>query len=177
MQFCPRCAGAIEERVPEGDDRARYVCAACTTVHYINPKVVVGAVCSWDDRVLLCRRAIEPRRGYWTIPAGYLECGESTEAGTRREAWEEARARIDLDGVLAIYNVTRISQVQVLYRAQLLDAAVAAGEESLEVMLCPWTAIPWDELAFPTVTWVLQRAESLRQASGPLVPVGNPEPA
>ncbi len=174
--FCADCGGSLERLQPAGDDRERDVCAACGTVHYLNPKVVVGAVCSFEDRLLLCRRAIEPRIGFWTIPAGYMEIGETAEEGAMREAWEEARARIAIDGLIAVYSVKRIDQVQLLYRARLLDPAVRAGPESLEVRLVAWDAIPWDELAFPTVHWVLRRAIELRGRTDPLVTAGNPGP-
>ena len=175
MRFCSHCGAGIERRRPSGDDRERAVCRACGTVHYENPKVVVGSVCTLGDRLLLCRRAIEPRRGFWTIPAGYLELGETAEAGAVREAWEEARARIELDGLMAVYSVVRIGQVQLLYRARLLHADVAAGPESLEVRLVGWDEIPWDELAFPTVGWVLRHARDLRGVAGPPVTVTNPD--
>ena len=174
MRFCSRCGGAIERRIPELDDRERHVCTACDVVHYSNPKVVVGSVCTLGDRLLLCRRAIAPSRGLWTIPAGYLENGETVEEGTRREAWEEARAEIALEGLIAVYSIKRIDQVQLLYKARLVRPEVSAGPESLEVMLTEWHDIPWDELAFPTVHWVLRRAAELRGQSGPFVPVGNP---
>jgi ADP-ribose pyrophosphatase YjhB (NUDIX family) len=177
MRFCPACgAGALELRVPPGDDRERQVCAACGTVHYENPKVVVGSVCTSGDRLLICRRAIEPRSGYWTIPAGWLELGEAAQEGAKREAWEEARARIEIEGLIAVYSVPRIAQVQLLYAARLLDpAAVEPGPESLEVRLVGWDAIPWDELAFPTVGWVLRRAMELRGRAGPHVTVFEPD--
>jgi len=143
-------------------------------VHYRNPKVVVGAVCCWNDQVLLCRRAIEPRAGYWTIPAGYLELGESADEGARREAWEEARARIEIDGLIAVYSVPKADQVQLLFRARLLDPRVEPGPESLDVCLVGWDRVPWDELAFPTVQWVLRRTRELRSESGPLITVFNP---
>ena len=174
MRFCPNCGARLEQRRPEGDDRDRHVCPACAMVHYQNPKVVVGSVCTFGDRLLLCRRAIPPRAGYWTIPAGYLELGETAEEGAMREAWEEARARIELDGLLAVYSVARIDQVQILYRARLLDEAVEPGPESLEVALLGWGEIPWADLAFPTVHWILGQAQALRGQSGPLVTVGNP---
>ncbi len=176
MRFCPACgAGALELRVPPDDDRERQVCAACGTVHYENPKVVVGSVCTSGDRLLICRRAIEPRSGYWTIPAGWLELGEAAQEGAKREAWEEARARIEIEGLIAVYSVPRIAQVQLLYAARLLDpAAVEPGPESLEVRLVSWDAIPWDELAFPTVAWVLRRAMELRGRAGPHVTVFEP---
>jgi ADP-ribose pyrophosphatase YjhB (NUDIX family) len=144
-------------------------------VHYHNPKIVVGSVCTLGERLLLCRRAIEPRRGFWTIPAGYLELGETAEAGAMREAWEEARARIALEGLLAVYSVARIGQIQLLYRARLLHEDVAAGPESQEVRLLGWHEIPWDELAFPTVRWILERAGAVRGQPGPLVTAGNPD--
>ncbi len=159
--------------VPDGDSHARLVCADCGFINYENPKIVVGAVCGWDDRILLCRRAIEPRRGYWTLPAGYMELNETTADGARREAWEEARARIDLDAVLAVYSIPRLSQVQVIYRARLQSPEVAAGPESAEVGLFRWAEIPWPDLAFPSVRWAL---EHFRQAlAQPDLPTqGNP---
>ena len=174
MRFCSTCGAEVELRVPAGDDRKRVVCPACGTVHYQNPKVVVGSVCTLGERLLICRRAIEPRLGFWTIPAGYLELGESAEAGALREAWEEARARIELEGLMAVYSVERIGQVQLLYRARLLHEDVAAGPESLEVRLVGWDEVPWDELAFPTVRWILELARSQRGRAGPIVTAGNP---
>lgn len=174
MRFCPSCGGPLERRRPEGDDRLRAVCPKCGAIHYENPKIVVGSVCHFGDRLLLCRRAIEPRAGFWTIPAGYMELGESAEEGARREAWEEARARIELEGLLAVYSVRRINQVQLLYRARLLDAAVAPGPESLEVALVDWADIPWDDLAFPTVRWILEHAQAVRHGPWPAPTVGNP---
>ncbi len=148
-------APSFSKKVPTGDNRPRLVCDECGFVQYVNPKVVVGAVCTWEDRILLCRRAIEPRRGHWTIPAGFLEESESVEDGARREAWEEARAELDLEGLLGLYSVPRISQVQIIFRARLRSPDVAAGEESLEVRLFAWDEIPWDDLAFPSVRWAL----------------------
>lgn len=174
MRFCCLCGAPVTERVPDGDNLARHVCTACGEIHYVNPKVVVGAVCTWQDRVLLCRRAIEPRSGWWAVPAGYLEVGESTEDGTRREAWEEARARIEITGLLAVYNVVRIGQVQLFYRADLVTPDVAAGAETEELDLFDWGAIPWDELAFPSVRWVLRRALELRGHEGPYAPALGP---
>jgi ADP-ribose pyrophosphatase YjhB (NUDIX family) len=160
-------------RTPDGDDRERLICGDCGFVAYENPKIVTGAVVDVDGQVLLCRRAIEPRRGFWTIPAGYMELGETVAEAARREAWEEARADLILDGVLALYSIARIGQVQVLYRARLAREGFAAGPESLDVRLFSWDDIPWDELAFPTVRWVL---EAWRAAGpGPLgAPVTNP---
>lgn len=142
--------------VPEGDDRERLVCPDCGYVAYENPLIVVGTVATWQDRILLCRRAIPPRKGYWTIPAGFLERNESPSEGALREAWEEARARMQINALLAVYSLSEIFQVQMIYRADLMSADIAAGPESAEVGLYAWTEIPWDELAFPTVEWSLK---------------------
>ena len=155
MADSPAGRGPSVLAIPEGDNRERMVCPDCGFISYENPKIVVGAVCLWQDSFLLCRRAINPRRGYWTLPAGYLELHESTLAGAMREAWEEAQARITIDGLLAVYDIPRISQVQLIYRAHLTAPEFAAGPESLEVKLFGWEEIPWDELAFPSVRWAL----------------------
>jgi ADP-ribose pyrophosphatase YjhB (NUDIX family) len=141
--------------IPEGDDRERLTCPDCGHVAYENPKLVVGSVVAEGDTVLLCRRAIEPRAGFWTLPAGYMEMGETAEEGAQREAWEEARARIALDGVLAVYSIARLGQVQVIFRARLAEPGFEAGPESLEVRRFAWDEIPWEEIAFPTVRWAL----------------------
>jgi ADP-ribose pyrophosphatase YjhB (NUDIX family) len=153
---------SFSQKVPEGDNRPRRVCDDCGFVDYVNPRIVVGTVCTWEDRVLLCRRAIEPRRGFWTVPAGFLEEGETVEAGALREAWEEARADIEIDGLLGVYSVPRFSQVQMMFRARLRSPVVSAGEESEEVGLFEWSAIPWDELAFPSVLWALRDFDAVR---------------
>jgi ADP-ribose pyrophosphatase YjhB (NUDIX family) len=163
-------------RIPEGDNRERLICADCGHVSYENPKVVVGSVITSNDAVLMCRRAIEPRLGFWTLPAGYLEHGETLEEGAAREAWEEAQVDILLDGILGVFSISRIGQVQVIFRARFAapDAPrFAAGAESLEVALFPWQCIPRDEIAFPSVFWAL---EAWRRADrGPLgAPAGNP---
>lgn len=166
----------FERRVPEGDDRERLVCPDCNFVFYENPKIVVGSVVYLEDRILLCRRAIEPRAGYWTLPAGYLELGESAEAGARREAQEEARAEIGIEQLLGVYSIPRINQVQLIYRARLLDPDVSAGPESREVGLFLWDGIPWDEIAFPSVHWALGHyAETQDQRA--FAPRKNPEGA
>ncbi len=159
--------------VPEGDNRERLVCGSCGWIHYDNPKVIVGSVCAWEDRILLCRRAIAPRTGYWTLPAGYLEEHESTEAGAAREAREEARADIRIDALLAIYTISRISQVQLIYRAVLNGPEIGAGPESQEVGLFRWEEIPWSELAFPTVRWALEQFREVR-GRDVFQPFGNP---
>jgi ADP-ribose pyrophosphatase YjhB (NUDIX family) len=153
-------------RIPAGDDIERAVCDRCGFVDYENPRIVVGSVATWQDRVLLCRRAIEPRAGYWTLPAGYLERNESPEAGALREAWEEARARLAIDQLLGTYAITRISQVQLIYRARLVDPNVEAGPESREVGLFAWDDLPpADEIAFPSVGWALADFRAHRSES------------
>ena len=163
-------------RIPEGDNRERLICADCGHIAYDNPKVVVGSVVVADGSVLMCRRAIEPRRGFWTLPAGYLEHGETLEEGAAREAWEEAQAEIALDGILGVFSISRIGQVQVIFRARFASSGVprfAAGPESLEVALFPPPRIPRDAIAFPSVIWALDAWE--KAGSAPLgVPTGNP---
>jgi ADP-ribose pyrophosphatase YjhB (NUDIX family) len=147
--------GPSVRTVPEGDTRERLVCAECGFIHYENPKIVVGSVIALGEQVMLCRRAINPRKGFWTLPAGYLELNESAADGALREAWEEARARIALDALLAVYSIPRISQIQLIYRARLVEPGFAAGPESEEVALFDWDRIPWNDLAFPSVHWAL----------------------
>ncbi len=164
---------AFERKIPDGDDKERDVCSSCGFVAYQNPKVIVGAVVAEAGQVLLCRRAIEPRAGYWTLPAGYLELGETTAEGARREAMEEAGANIAIDGILALFDVSRIGQFQIIYRASFATKGIAPGVESLEAKMFDWDDIPWANLAFPTVHWALH---AWRQSgSGPLgAPAGNP---
>ena len=157
-------------RVPDGDNRERLICPDCGHIAYDNPKIVVGSVVAVDGAVLMCRRAIEPRRGFWTLPAGYLEHGETLQEGAMREAREEAEADIALDGILGVFSVSRIGQVQVIFRGRFADPDAlprfAPGPESLEVALFAWERIPWNEVAFPTVRWALH---AWRQAgTGPL---------
>ena len=164
-------------RVPDGDDHERLVCADCGHIDYQNPKVVVGSVATHGGRVLLCRRAIEPRRGFWTLPAGYMEMGETVAEGAAREAREEAGAAITIDGILAVFSISRLGQVQVIFRAGLAEQPgaplIQAGTESLEVGLFAWADIPWDEIAFPSVRWALDAWHAL--GDGPLgAPAGNP---
>jgi ADP-ribose pyrophosphatase YjhB (NUDIX family) len=145
--------------IPEGDDKERLVCTDCGHVAYENPKMIVGAVVEHDGQVLLCRRAIEPRRGFWTLPAGYMELGETIEEAAKREAHEEAGARIAINGLLAVFSLSRIGQVQLIFRAALADPEayplVMAGPESLEVGFFEWSEIPWSDLAFASVAWAL----------------------
>ena len=161
-------------RMPEGDTRERLICPDCGHIAYENPKVVVGSVVVSDECVLMCRRAIEPRRGFWTLPAGYLELGETLEEGEMREAWEEACARIEPEGVLGLFSISRLGQVQVIFRARFAGTpAFAAGTESLAVALFPWQRIPWPEIAFPSVGWALRAWRAA--GSAPLgAPTRNP---
>ena len=159
--------------VPEGDNVERLVCPDCGFVNYENPKIVVGTVASWEGRILLCRRNIQPRKGFWTIPAGYMELNETTEAGARREAMEEANADLAELRVLAIYTIPRISQVQIIYHGNLATPDVAAGPESQEVAFFDWTDIPWDDLAFPSVHWALNHFDTVRNSRAH-PPFGNP---
>lgn len=161
-------ANRFVRRTPQGDDRERLTCSDCGFIAYENPKVVVGSVVAAGRGVLLCRRAIEPRRGFWTIPAGYMEMNETVAEGAAREAWEEARARIALDGVLAVYSVARLGQVQVIFRARLAEPGFEAGPESLEVRAFAWEDIPWGDIAFPTVRWALHAWRE--HPAGPLPP-------
>lgn len=156
IQHCRACGTRVERRIPEDDTRERAVCPACGTVHYENPLNVVGTLPVWEDRVLLCRRNIEPRWGKWTLPAGFQELAETTAEGAVRETDEEAGAHIELQDLFAIFNVARVSQVHFFYRARLLDTVFDPGPESIEVRLFTQTEVPWDELAFNTVKEALR---------------------
>lgn len=142
-------------RVPSGDSRDRRICDGCGWIDYENPKVVVGAVCTYDSKILMCRRAIEPRRGHWTIPAGYLELGESTAEGAAREVREEALAEVEIGPLIGFYSIPRISQVLAIYRAAMPTPDYGVGEETMEATLMDESEIPWEDLAFPSVQWAL----------------------
>lgn len=163
-------------RVPTGDSLPRDICDRCGFISYDNPKIVVGSVVTYESKFLLCRRAIEPRKGYWTLPAGFMEHGETVEEGARREAREEANAEIRIRDLLAVYSIPRIAQVQIMYRAELDRPAFSAGVESLEVALFDWEDIPWTELAFPSVHWALTQFHSVAGQTV-ITPFGNPEGA
>ena len=164
MNFCSHCGQPVSLRVPEGDHLPRHVCTACGTVHYQNPKIVAGCVPEHDGRILLCRRAIEPRRGYWTIPAGFMENGETTQEAARRESVEEALAEVEIGSLLAVVHVLHANQVHVVFRARLPKPEFGAGAESLEVMLCDEHAIPWQDIAFRSVDFALRRYLEDRRA-------------
>lgn len=156
MNYCSHCGARVELRVPEGDTLPRHVCTSCGTVHYENPKMVVGCIPEWENRILLCRRAIEPRRGLWTVPAGFMENAETTAEGAQRETLEEANARVEILGLYALFNIPHINQIYLLFRARLLDLDFSAGAESLETRLFEENEIPWEEIAFITVRRTLR---------------------
>ena len=151
MKFCSNCGAPVARKIPEGDNLPRFVCDACSTIHYQNPRMIVGCVPCWEDKVLLCKRAIEPRHGLWTVPAGFMENGETLDAGAARETLEEACARVEIGALYAIYNIPHVNQVYLLFLAKLLDLDFSAGAETLEARLFTQDEIPWDQIAFATV--------------------------
>lgn len=157
LKFCSNCAAAVAHRVPAGDNRMRYLCDECGEIHYQNPKLVIGTVPEWEGRLLLCRRAIEPRYGYWTLPAGFMENEETTGEAALRETLEEAGAQVELGPAFSMLSVPHVNQVHLFYRASLNNLGFAPGEESLEVALFEEAAIPWKEIAFRTVGITLKR--------------------
>lgn len=158
--------------IPQGDDRERRVCQTCDFIDYQNPKIVAGAVVEQDGKILLCKRAIEPRKGFWTLPAGFMELGETVEEAAAREAMEEAEAKIEIDTTLAVYSVPRIGQVQIMFRAKLIGG-FGIGPESEDTALVEWKDIPWSQLAFPTVVWALTHYAETRDKTG-FAPFFNP---
>jgi ADP-ribose pyrophosphatase YjhB (NUDIX family) len=156
MKFCSACGRDVVLEVPAGDNRPRHCCRSCGSIHYQNPKLVLGTVTVWADKVLLCKRAIEPRYGYWTLPAGFMENGETTGEGAARETLEEAGARIELGPLYTMIDVPHVEQVHLFYRAQLLHLDFEPGPESLEARLFDETEIPWDDIAFRTVGQTLR---------------------
>lgn len=163
MKFCSQCGAPVSLQRPAGDDRLRYVCEACRFIHYQNPKMVVGCIAQWDSEILLCRRAITPCIGKWTLPAGYLENGESVQEGARREAFEEAQAVVVELKPFALLNLTFISQIYFMFRGHLPEKKFAPGHESLETRLFREENIPWDEIAFPVISETLRLFYSERQ--------------
>lgn len=156
MKFCPQCGATLNLRIPDGDTLPRHVCTRCQTIHYLNPKLVVGGIAEWQGRILLCRRAIEPRLGRWTLPAGFMENGETTADAARRETLEEASARLDIDALFSLINIPHINQVHLFYRGTLPDGQFAPGIESLETALFAEEDIPWDDLAFRSISLSLR---------------------
>ena len=151
MKFCTHCGGSLHHEVPLGDDRPRHICPICGTIHYQNPKLIAGCIPEWGERVLLCRRAIEPRLGYWTLPAGFMELGETLSDAARREAREEANIEVEIGPLYAVFSLAHISQVYAFFRARMVEEHFSAGVESLEVRLFREEEIPWDEISFETV--------------------------
>lgn len=156
MKFCTLCGQNLSLRIPAADDRERHVCDGCGHVHYLNPRIIVCALPCFEDKVMLCKRAIEPRYGLWTLPGGFMELGESTLDAARRETFEEAGARIDVTELYALYHILHIDQVHMFYRARLRDLDFAAGSESLDVQLFTESEVPWQEIAFPAVADTLR---------------------
>ncbi len=152
MKFCSECGGVVELMIPPDDNLPRHVCLICGTIHYQNPKLVVCCIAEWKGDILLCRRAIEPRLGKWTLPGGFMENGESTVQAALRETLEEACARVEIDGLFSLINIPHIDQVHLFYRARLLDTHFAPGVESLETALFSEADIPWNQIAFRSVT-------------------------
>lgn len=180
MRFCPACGAAVELRVPGDDNRLRHICTACGIIHYQNPKMVIGSIPEWEDKILLCRRAIEPRYGLWTLPGGFMENGESTTQAAIRETLEEANARVALGDLYSMYSLPYINQVHMLFRARLLDLDFGPGTESLEVKLFSEAEIPWDEIAFRPVHCSLEHYFAERRSGtfsfhiGELAPPARP---
>ena len=156
MKFCSACGASVDYKVPEDDSRERAVCSNCGAIHYQNPKVITGTLPIWKDQVLLCKRAIEPRRGYWTLPAGFMENGETAETGGARETMEEANAAVENPSLYTVFSLPHISQVYMFFKADLVGPTYSSGSESLEVALFLEHEIPWDELAFPVVNKTLE---------------------
>lgn len=157
MKFCSQCGSpSITWQVPDGDNRPRHVCLECQAIYYQNPKLVVGTIPEWEDRILLCRRAIAPRHGYWTLPAGFMENGETTPEAAERETLEEANARVEILHLYTVLNIPHTNQVYMMFRSRLLDLDYSPGSESLEVELFREEDIPWGELAFPTIEQTLR---------------------
>jgi ADP-ribose pyrophosphatase YjhB (NUDIX family) len=156
MKFCGQCGASLRQQIPEGDNRLRYVCSACHTIHYQNPRIIAGCLPIYENKVLLCKRAIEPRLGKWTLPAGFLENGETIAEGATRETTEEANANISIIDLYTLFSVPHISQVYVFYRAELLDLTFFPGIETMETKLFKEEDIPWEELSFPSVSQTLE---------------------
>ncbi|WP_043767371.1 NUDIX hydrolase [Algiphilus aromaticivorans] len=167
MKYCSDCAAPLRVEVPAGDNMPRKVCSSCGAIHYRNPRVIVGAICEYEGQLLLCRRDIEPRRGFWTFPAGFLEVGETTAEGAARETFEESGAKVEIEDLCAIINVPYIAQVYMSYRARMTNPHHHITPESSETCLIAPEDIPWDYLAFPTIWhslkfWMADRAAGTR---------------
>jgi len=156
MKYCSQCGSELDSRIPDGDDRHRHICDGCGIIHYQNPRVIVGCLPVHEGRILLCRRAIEPRKGYWTLPAGFMENGETTLEGAARETWEEARAKVIDQQLYRLFDIPHINQIYMFYRSGIANGAYGVGPESSEVEMFEEAEIPWDEIAFPVVAHALR---------------------
>lgn len=174
MNYCSHCGSSqLAYQIPEGDDRLRWVCGQCGTIHYSNPKIVAGCLPVWGEKVLLCKRAIEPGMGLWNVPSGYLENGESIEEGAMREVWEEALARVELTGLHAVYSIPHISQVYIHFLGNLVDGRFGVGPESLDARLFAEEEIPWEQIAFTSSVFTLRHFFDDRKKGLPEVHVGS----
>jgi ADP-ribose pyrophosphatase YjhB (NUDIX family) len=156
IKFCSNCGESVDKRIPKGDDRPRRICDSCGTIHYKNPKLVVGCIAEWKDKVLMCRRAIAPQVGKWTLPAGYLESAETVAQGAQRETIEEAKAKVEIIEPYALFNLTFVDQIYLMFRAKLMNLDFGPGPESQEVTLMSEKNIPWDEIAFNVIHKILR---------------------
>lgn len=156
MKFCCYCATELVYDIPDDDNRHRFICKRCDVVHYQNPKVVAGCLPIWEDKVLLCKRAIEPRYAYWTLPAGFMECGETSLEAAMRETHEEANARVEVESLFTVFNLPHVDQIYMMFKSRLLDLDFSPGTESLEVALYDEASIPWEDLAFRTIKETLR---------------------
>lgn len=177
MKFCSQCGSSVELRIPEGDNLPRYVCNRCDAIHYENPKIVTGCIPEWENQILLCKRAIEPRRGLWTLPAGFMENNETTAEAALRETFEEANAEAEIIDLYALFNIPHISQVYLMFRARLLNLEFGPGAESLEVQLFHEHEIPWEDLAFPVIHETLKRYYAERKNQQFTFQMGNINPS
>ena len=167
MKFCSECATPVEWTTPEGDHLPRHVCPNCETIFYSNPRIIAGCLPIWEDKVLMCRRNIEPRKNYWTLPAGFMENGETTEQGAMRETWEEAEAEVDIISLYTHTSIVHVNQLQLFFLAKMRSPSFSTTSESNEVALFSEDEIPWDEIAFPTVSNALRLFFKERRAGGP----------
>ncbi len=179
MNYCSNCGAAIQTKTPPGDNRPRFVCEVCHTIYYQNPKIVTGCIPEWENKILLCRRAILPRYGLWTLPGGFMENGETVLEAAIREVQEEANASVEVLELLTLFNLPHVNQVYLMFRARLLNLNYSPGDESLEVGLFEETQIPWDQLAFATIHHTLRfyfddkRAGSFGFHMGDIVKLGD----
>ena len=156
VQYCTACGAIVEKRIPPGDDHPRYVCTACGSIHYQNPKLVVGCIPEYQERILICRRDIEPRKGKWTLPAGFLENGETVREGAMRETLEEARVRVEIIAPFRLFDLAFVNQLYLMFRASITVPEFGPTPESSEVRLVHENDIPWEDIAFPVIEKTLR---------------------